>query len=79
MDKPIFITPEFAVTSALAPKDFAEAAALGFGSVLSSRPDGEAAGQLSARAEAVLAWQARLDAVAAGVGQQSMFIPKRVR
>lgn len=60
MDQPIFITPEFAVTSALAPEDFASAAALGFRAVLSNRPDGEAEGQLSGRAEAVLAWQAGL-------------------
>ncbi|MBN9266732.1 MAG: hypothetical protein J0I75_19605 [Hyphomicrobium sp.] len=60
MDKPIFITPEFAVTSALAPEDFAAAAAMGFRSVLSNRPDGEAEGQLTGRAEAVLAWQAGL-------------------
>lgn len=60
MDKPIFITPEFAVTSALAPGDFAAAAAMGFRSILSNRPDGEADGQLTGRAEAVLAWQAGL-------------------
>lgn len=60
MNKPIFITPEFAVTSALAPEDFAAAAAMGFRSVLSNRPDGETEGQLSGRAEAVLAWQAGL-------------------
>jgi len=60
METPIFITPEFAVTSALAPEDFAAAAAMGFRSVLSNRPDGEAEGQLSGRAEAVLCWQAGL-------------------
>ena len=60
MDKPIFITPGFAVTSALAPEDFETAVALGFRSILSNRPDGEAEGQMTARAEAVHAWRAGL-------------------
>lgn len=60
MDKITFITPSFAVTSALAPEDFAEASRLGFSTVLSNRPDGEQPGQLSARHEAVLAWRAGL-------------------
>jgi sulfide:quinone oxidoreductase len=60
MDKPIFITPQFAVTSALDQEDFPAAAAAGFRSILSNRPDGEAEDQLSARAEAVLAWRAGL-------------------
>ncbi len=60
MEKPIFVTPEFAVTAALGPEDFAAAAAMGFRSVLSNRPDGEAEGQLTGRGEAVLAWQAGL-------------------
>lgn len=51
------ITPLFAVTAALAPDDFAEIAALGFRGVISNRPDGEEAQQLSARDEAVLAWR----------------------
>ena len=45
MKQPIFITPQFAVTDAMAPEDFAAAAALGFRAVLSNRPDGEAPGQ----------------------------------
>lgn len=60
MDTPIFITPDFAVTSALEPEDFEAAAALGFRSILSNRPDGEAEGQMTARAEAVHAWRAGL-------------------
>ncbi|MFN3743940.1 MAG: TIGR01244 family sulfur transferase [Hyphomicrobiaceae bacterium] len=60
MDTPIFITPGFAVTSALTRDDFAAAAAMGFRSVLSNRPDGEAEGQLTGRAEAVLAWRSGL-------------------
>jgi sulfide:quinone oxidoreductase len=60
MDTPIFITPDFAVTSALAPGDFATAAAMGFRSVLSNRPDGEAEGQMTARTEAVHAWRSGL-------------------
>ena len=60
MDKINYITPGFAVTSALAPDDFAEAARLGFRAILSNLPDGEAAGQLTGRDEAVLAWRAGL-------------------
>jgi len=57
MDTITYITPGFAVTSALAPEDFAAAARLGFRSVLSNRPDSEDDGQLSARQEAVHAWR----------------------
>ena len=60
MDKITYITPGFAVTSALAPEDFAEAARLGFRAILSNVPDGESADQLTARDEAVLAWRAGL-------------------
>ena len=60
MDKITTITPGFAVTSALAPEDFAEAARLGFRAILSNVPDGESADQLTARDEAVLAWRAGL-------------------
>lgn len=56
----VFITPEFAVTSALAPADFATLKAAGFASVISNRPDGEEEAQLSAKREAALAWQAGL-------------------
>ena len=60
MDQIIYITPGFAVTSALAPEDFAEAARLGFCAILSNLPDGEGADQLNSRNEAVLAWRAGL-------------------
>ncbi len=60
MEKITYITPDFAVTAALAPDDFSEVARLGFKAVLSNRPDDEDAGQLSARGEAVLAWRAGL-------------------
>lgn len=56
----VFITPDFAVTSALQPADFAAIKAAGFASVISNRPDGEEAGQLTGRREAALAWQAGL-------------------
>ncbi|MEO8651775.1 MAG: TIGR01244 family sulfur transferase [Hyphomicrobiaceae bacterium] len=58
MNMPVFITPQFAVTAAMAPEDFAAAAAMGFRSVLSNRPDGESAGQMTARQESVHAWRA---------------------
>jgi uncharacterized protein (TIGR01244 family) len=57
MKKPTYITPQFAVTDAMAPEDFATAAALGFRAVLSNRPDGEAAAQMTARQESILAWR----------------------
>jgi len=57
VDKIIHITPTFAVTSALAPEDFATVAALGFKTVISNRLDGEEAGQLPARVEAAHAWR----------------------
>ena len=60
MDKIIFITPGFAVSSALTAADFAMAARLGFRTVLSNRPDGEEAGQMTARDGAVHAWRAGL-------------------
>ena len=60
MDKIVFITPGFAVTSAMTAEDFAEAARLGFRAVLSNRPDGEQAGQMTARNEAVEAWRVGL-------------------
>jgi len=41
MNKIVQITPQFAVTGALAPADFAEAASMGFRAVLSNLPDGE--------------------------------------
>lgn len=60
MIAPTPITPQFAVTSALSPEDFALAARLGFKAIVSNRPDGEEPGQLTAREEAVLAWRAGL-------------------
>ena len=60
MPKIIRITPEFAVTAALAPEDFAEIARLGFRAILNNRPDGEAVGQLTTRREANLARDAGL-------------------
>lgn len=60
MKQPIYITPQFAVTDAMTPDDFATAAALGFRAVLSNRPDGEVAAQLTARQESILAWRAGL-------------------
>lgn len=41
MNRIVRITPQFAVTGALHPGDFAEAAALGFKSIISNLPDGE--------------------------------------
>ncbi|HRD76874.1 MAG TPA: TIGR01244 family sulfur transferase [Hyphomicrobiaceae bacterium] len=55
-----FITPTFAVTSALTEADFADLAARGVAAVISNRPDGEDGATLSARAEAVSAWRAGL-------------------
>lgn len=56
----VFITPQFAVTSALAATDFATLKSAGFASVISNRPDGEEERQPSAKREAALAWQAGL-------------------
>jgi hypothetical protein len=39
----------------------------------------DSARKIDAAVAAVLAWQARLDAVAAGVGRQPAFVPRRVR
>jgi uncharacterized protein (TIGR01244 family) len=60
MDTITYITPNFAVTGALAPEDFRKIAALGFRAVVSNRADGEEDGQLTGRDEAVLAWRAGL-------------------
>lgn len=56
----VFITPSFAVTSALAATDFGKLKAAGFSAVISNRPDGEEESQLTAKREATLAWQAGL-------------------
>ena len=55
-----WITPLFAVTSELGSGDFAKLARRGIKSVLSNRPDGEESGQMLAKREAALAWQAGL-------------------
>jgi uncharacterized protein (TIGR01244 family) len=55
-----YLTPALAVSGALNANDFADLAKLGFGTVISNRPDGEEAGQLTARDEAVLAWRSGL-------------------
>ncbi|NOU06496.1 MAG: TIGR01244 family phosphatase [Hyphomicrobiaceae bacterium] len=60
MQNIVYLTPNFAVTSAPTPADFAEIARLGFKSVLSNRPDDEEQGQLDARQSAKLAWAAGL-------------------
>lgn len=53
-----YLTPALAVAGALKREDFAEIARLGFKSIINNRPDGEEAGQLTTREEAVLAWRA---------------------
>jgi sulfide:quinone oxidoreductase len=60
MDTITYITPNFAVTGALAPEDFPKIAALGFRAVVSNLPDSEEVGQLTGRDEAVLAWRSGL-------------------
>lgn len=55
--KIIRLTSNFAVTGQMFPEDFAEAARLGFRSIISNRPDGEDPSQPTAREEAVLAWR----------------------
>ena len=57
MKQPIYITPQFAVTDAMTPEDFTATAAMGFRAVLSNRPDDEAAAQMTARQESILAWR----------------------
>lgn len=54
------LSPALAVAGALTSEDFAEAARLGFKSILNNRPDYEEANQLTAREEAALAWRAGL-------------------
>ena len=55
MNRIIYLTPHFAVTGALQPRDFPEIAARGFRSVLSNLPDGESSQYLAASEEAELA------------------------
>ena len=73
MNKITYITPNFAVTSALAPVDFAAVAALGFRGIVSNLPDGEDAGQLSGRDEAVRAWRAGLRFVHVPASKHDLF------
>ncbi len=73
MDTIIWLTPRFAVTSALTEADFVEARALGFKAILSNRPDGEEATQLTARQEAVLAWRAGLQFRHVPAGKLDLF------
>jgi len=60
MNKITQITPHLAVTGALRPEDVAEAAALGFKSIVSNLPDGESSAHPTSRQEADLAAQAGL-------------------
>lgn len=60
MKKIIHITPEFAVSPALTAQDIAQAAAMGFKSILSNLPDGESQAHLTSGEEAVLAAQGGL-------------------
>lgn len=57
MQKIVFLSEQFAVTSALTADDIAEAARLGFGAILSNLPDGEMAEALPSRDEARIAWR----------------------
>jgi sulfide:quinone oxidoreductase len=60
MGKITRITPQFAVTGALQPEDFAVAAGLGFRSIVSNLPDGESARHPSSAEGARLAADAGL-------------------
>ncbi len=73
MDKISHITPTFAVTSVLAPEDFATVAALGFKTVISNRPDGEDADQLPARVAAAHAWRQGLKFAHVPAGKLELF------
>jgi len=60
MNRIVRITPHFAVTGALQPDDFAQAAALGFRSIVSNLPDGESQVHPTSEQEAQLAAEAGL-------------------
>jgi len=60
MNRIVHITPHFAVTGALQPGDFAQAAAQGFKSIVSNLPDGESQAHPTSRQEAQLAADAGL-------------------
>lgn len=61
MNRFSFLSPSLAVAGAMTANDFAEAARLGFKTIINNRPDGEEAGQLTAREEVSLARQAGID------------------
>ena len=61
MNRITYLTPHFAVTGTLQPADFPGIAALGFRSVLSNLPDGEARNYPSAIEEQEVAKRAGLD------------------
>ncbi|MGE3143208.1 MAG: TIGR01244 family sulfur transferase [Hyphomonadaceae bacterium] len=56
----ISVTPDFAVAPQIERADFARAAAMGFKTIISNRPDGETPGQLTAADAAVAAQAAGL-------------------
>ena len=56
-----FLSPTVAVAGTMSPADFAEAARLGFKTIINNRPDGEEAGQLTAREERSLSQQTGMD------------------
>ena len=60
MNRIVHITPHFAVTGALQSADFAQAAALGFRSIVSNLPDGESQVHPTSQQEAQLAANAGL-------------------
>ena len=60
MDRLVYITSTFAVAAQFRPEDFAEAAALGFKTIINNRPDGEEVGQLPSAEAAELARAAGL-------------------
>ena len=60
MNKITPITPQFAVTGALAPQDFAEIRAMGFKAVVSNLPDGEHPAYATAAQAAAAAGEAGL-------------------
>jgi sulfide:quinone oxidoreductase len=60
MNRIVQITPQFAVTGALAPADLASAAGMGFRAVLSNLPDGEVPGAPASAEERELAARAGL-------------------
>lgn len=78
MDTIVFITPTFAVTSTLAPSDFAEVGRLGFRSIVSNRPGEEGAGRVSGHVEAAYAWRAGLGFLRAPAGRPGVITDEAV-